>query len=174
MAMHGWAPWVPTANEKLANLYWPSRKRSPKWPVVLVMLKKWRGTTEKRSGVLCPPLSNSFWHHWFLLLTYFLAYLLTSLSCITDTCDFQESMLNGRIEPTGAVEGFTVDVGASGSFCPKHISLPVAAFFFTLSDDNAPSPYLVHERSLFITVSLLKSLCRVLVRVYVQFYYFHC
>lgn len=55
----------------------------------------------------------------------------------------QESMLNGRIEPTGAVEGFTVDIGASGSFCPKHITLPVAAFFFTLSDDNAPSPYLV-------------------------------
>jgi len=52
-------------------------------------------------------------------------------------------MLNGRIEPTGAVEGFTVDIGASGSFCPKHITLPVAAFFFTLSDDNAPSPYLV-------------------------------
>jgi len=52
-------------------------------------------------------------------------------------------MLNGRIEPTGAVEGFTVDIGASGSFCPKHVTLPVAAFFFTLSDDNAPSPYLV-------------------------------
>jgi len=52
-------------------------------------------------------------------------------------------MLNGRIEPTGAVEGFTVDIGASGSFCPKHVILPVAAFFFTLSDDNAPSPYLV-------------------------------
>jgi len=53
-------------------------------------------------------------------------------------------MLNGRIEPTGAVEGFTVDIGASGSFCPKHVILPVAAFFFTLSDDNAPSPYLVN------------------------------
>jgi len=56
-------------------------------------------------------------------------------------------MLNGRIEPTGAVEGFTVDVGASGSFCPKHVILPVAAFFFTLSDDNAPSPYLVSDAS---------------------------
>jgi hypothetical protein len=42
------------------------------------------------------------------------------------------------------VNGFTVDIGASGSFCPQHITLPVTAFFFSLSDDNAPSPYLGH------------------------------
>ena len=59
--------------------------------------------------------------------------------CVTS----QESLLNGRIEPCGAVEGFAVDIGASGSFCPKHITLPVQAFFFKLSEDNAPSPYLV-------------------------------
>lgn len=52
-------------------------------------------------------------------------------------------MLNGRIEPSGVVDGFTVDISASGSFCPKHVTLPVTAFFFSLSDDNAPSPYLV-------------------------------
>jgi Domain of unknown function (DUF4210) len=52
-------------------------------------------------------------------------------------------MLNGRIEPSGVVEGFTVDISASGSFYPKHVTLPVTAFFFSLSDDNAPSPYLV-------------------------------
>ena len=56
---------------------------------------------------------------------------------------FQESLLNGRIEPSGVVEGFTAEIGASGSFCPKHVTLPVTAFFFNLSDDNAPSPYLV-------------------------------
>ena len=56
---------------------------------------------------------------------------------------FQESMLNGRIEPVGVVDGFTVEIGAGGSFCPKHVTLPVAAYFFQLSDDNAPSPYLV-------------------------------
>ncbi|KAL3885027.1 hypothetical protein ACJMK2_025126 [Sinanodonta woodiana] len=58
--------------------------------------------------------------------------------------NFEESVLNGRIEPVGVVEGFTVEVGAGGSFCPKHVLLPVAAYFFQLSDDNAPSPYLGH------------------------------
>ena len=52
-------------------------------------------------------------------------------------------MLNGRIEPVGVVDGFTVEIGAGGTFCPKHVTLPVAAYFFQLSDDNAPSPYLV-------------------------------
>lgn len=51
--------------------------------------------------------------------------------------------MNGRIEPIGVVDGFTCDIGAGGSFCPKHVSLPVTAYFFQLSDDNAPSPYLV-------------------------------
>ena len=55
----------------------------------------------------------------------------------------QESLLNGRIEPVGVVEGFTADIGASGDFCPKHIQADVTAYFFSLSDDNAPSPYLV-------------------------------
>ena len=55
----------------------------------------------------------------------------------------QESLLNGRIEPCGVVDGFTVELGASGSFCPKHVTLPVTAYFFKLSEDNAPSTYLV-------------------------------
>uniref|UniRef100_K1PH18 Atos-like conserved domain-containing protein n=1 Tax=Magallana gigas TaxID=29159 RepID=K1PH18_MAGGI len=58
--------------------------------------------------------------------------------------NFEESVLNGRIEPIGVVDGFTCDIGAGGSFCPKHVSLPVTAYFFQLSDDNAPSPYLGH------------------------------
>jgi len=58
--------------------------------------------------------------------------------------NFEESLINGRIEPSGVVEGFTVDIGASGSFCPRHVTLPVTSFFFSLSDDNAPSPYLGH------------------------------
>lgn len=58
--------------------------------------------------------------------------------------NFEESVLNGRIEPIGVVEGFTAEIGAGGSFCPKHITLPVTAYFFQLSDDNAPSPYLGH------------------------------
>ncbi|KAL5019548.1 hypothetical protein ScPMuIL_002440 [Solemya velum] len=58
--------------------------------------------------------------------------------------NFEESILNGRIEPVGVVEGFIAEIGAGGKFCPKHIVLPVTAYFFQLSDDNAPSPYLGH------------------------------
>jgi hypothetical protein len=46
-------------------------------------------------------------------------------------------VLNGRIEPVGVVEGFKAEIGAGGRFCPKHITLPVTAYFFQLSDDNA-------------------------------------
>ncbi|KAL9985842.1 hypothetical protein ACROYT_G008291 [Oculina patagonica] len=56
--------------------------------------------------------------------------------------NFEESVLNGRMEPLGTVEGFTAELGASGCFCPAHVTLPVKAYFFSLSDDNAPSPYL--------------------------------
>ncbi|KAJ8311373.1 hypothetical protein KUTeg_010728 [Tegillarca granosa] len=58
--------------------------------------------------------------------------------------NFEESVLNGRIEPVGVVEGFKAEIGAGGAFCPKHLKLPVTAYFFQLSDDNAPSPYLGH------------------------------
>ncbi|CAG2184982.1 Protein FAM214A [Mytilus edulis] len=63
--------------------------------------------------------------------------------------NFEESVLNGRIEPIGVVEGFTAEIGAGGSFCPKHITLPVTAYFFQLSDDNAPSPYLLDTIELY-------------------------
>ena len=56
----------------------------------------------------------------------------------------QESVLNGRLEPVGHVEGFTVEVGASGTFCPPHIVLPVNAAFYSLQDNHGgTSPYLV-------------------------------
>ncbi|KAK7469658.1 hypothetical protein BaRGS_00036328, partial [Batillaria attramentaria] len=73
-------------------------------------------------------------------------FLSTSAPASTNSLlgNFEESILNGRLEPAGMVDGFTVDVGASGSFCPRHLSLPVTAYFFHLSDDNAPSPYLGH------------------------------
>jgi len=86
-------------------------------------------------------------------------------------------MLNGRLEPCGFVEvralhiffdvsvqyltttdtfycalfqGFTAEIGASGSFCPRHLKLPVTAAFFSLSDDGGPSPYLVSATPLSI------------------------
>ncbi|XP_029663913.1 protein FAM214A [Formica exsecta] len=58
---------------------------------------------------------------------------------------FEESALNGRLEPVSTVHGFTAELGASGSFCPKHQKLPVTVFFYTLGDnDKVSTPYLAH------------------------------
>ncbi|XP_023248503.1 protein FAM214A isoform X2 [Copidosoma floridanum] len=58
---------------------------------------------------------------------------------------FEESALNGRLEPVSTVHGFAAEIGASGSFCPKHRKLPVTVFFYTLGDnDKVSSPYLAH------------------------------
>uniref|UniRef100_A0A3B1IUB8 Atos homolog protein A n=1 Tax=Astyanax mexicanus TaxID=7994 RepID=A0A3B1IUB8_ASTMX len=56
--------------------------------------------------------------------------------------NFEECVLNYRLEPLGTVEGFTAEVGASGSFCPSHMTFPVDVSFYSVSDDNAPSPYM--------------------------------
>lgn len=56
--------------------------------------------------------------------------------------NFEECVLNYRLEPLGTVEGFTAEVGASGTFCPSHMTLPVDVLFYSVSDDNAPSPYM--------------------------------
>ncbi|KAM3663403.1 atos homolog protein A isoform 2-T2 [Ammospiza maritima maritima] len=63
----------------------------------------------------------------------------TSLSLLGN---FEESVLNFRLDPLGVVEGFTAEVGASGVFCPTHMTLPVEVSFYSVSDDNAPSPYM--------------------------------
>lgn len=58
----------------------------------------------------------------------------------------QESILNGRLEACGYVEGFTAELAASGSFCPPHITLPVVAAFYSLHDNHGgTSPYLVSD-----------------------------
>lgn len=64
------------------------------------------------------------------------------------TC--QECVLNYRLEPLGLVDGFTAEVGASGSFCPSHLTLPVDVSFYSVSDDNAPSPYMVNICNWFV------------------------
>ncbi|XP_036390957.1 protein FAM214A-like [Megalops cyprinoides] len=56
--------------------------------------------------------------------------------------NFEECVLNYRLEPLGTVEGFMAEVGASGTFCPSHMTLPVDVSFYSVSDDNAPSPYM--------------------------------
>ena len=58
--------------------------------------------------------------------------------------NFEESVLNGRLEPVSTVEGFTAEVGASGSFQPRHTTFPVTVFFYTLCENSSvASPYLV-------------------------------
>ncbi|XP_017784073.1 PREDICTED: protein FAM214A isoform X2 [Nicrophorus vespilloides] len=58
---------------------------------------------------------------------------------------FEESVLNGRLEPVSTVHGFKAELGASGSFVPRHLVVPVTVFFYTLGDnDKVSSPYLGH------------------------------
>lgn len=40
-----------------------------------------------------------------------------------------------------------MELGASGAFCPPHLTLPLTTLFFNLSDDNSPSPYFVSNPS---------------------------
>lgn len=58
----------------------------------------------------------------------------------------QESILKGRFAPSGRIEGFTAEIGASGSYCPQHVTLPVDVTYFDISEHSAPSPFLVHGR----------------------------
>ena len=74
----------------------------------------------------------------------FVYYQVKQAHCIFNS---QESVLNGRLEPASIVNGFTAEIGASGTFCPKHKTLPVTVFFYALQDldkgDKISSPYLV-------------------------------
>lgn len=68
---------------------------------------------------------------------------------------FEESALNGRLEPVSTVHGFTAELGASGSFCPKHRKLPVTVFFYTLGDnDKVSTPYLVRTSCILYCIFL--------------------
>jgi hypothetical protein len=55
---------------------------------------------------------------------------------------FEESLLNGRLNPVGIVDGFYAEIGASGSFFPEHATLPVNTAFYQVCEDVAASPYL--------------------------------
>uniref|UniRef100_A0A8B9FWD2 Atos homolog protein B n=1 Tax=Amazona collaria TaxID=241587 RepID=A0A8B9FWD2_9PSIT len=56
--------------------------------------------------------------------------------------NFEESILKGRFAPSGRIEGFTAEIGASGSYCPQHATLPVDVTYFDVSEHSAPSPFL--------------------------------
>jgi hypothetical protein len=59
-------------------------------------------------------------------------------------CNFEESALNGRLEPVSSIDGFKLQLAVSGSFSVPHTIIPVTTYFFDVSDDNAPSLYLGH------------------------------
>nr|XP_034956668.1 protein FAM214B isoform X2 [Zootoca vivipara] len=54
----------------------------------------------------------------------------------------KESILKGRFPPAGRIEGFTAEIGASGSYCPQHATLPVEVTYFDIAEHSAPSPFL--------------------------------
>ncbi|XP_075302904.1 atos homolog protein B-like [Opisthocomus hoazin] len=56
--------------------------------------------------------------------------------------NFEESILKGCFAPSGRIEGFTAEIGASGSYCPQHAILPVVVTYFDISEHSAPSPFL--------------------------------
>ncbi|KAF0034181.1 hypothetical protein F2P81_014247 [Scophthalmus maximus] len=56
--------------------------------------------------------------------------------------NFEESILKGRFSPSGQIEGFTAEIGASGSYCPQHVTLPVQVTYYDISEQSAPSPFL--------------------------------
>ncbi|KAI1731659.1 chromosome segregation during meiosis domain-containing protein [Ditylenchus destructor] len=59
-------------------------------------------------------------------------------------CNFEESALNGRLEPVNNVEGFRLQIAVTGSFHVAPITLPVTTFYFSSDGDEAPSLYLGH------------------------------
>ncbi|XP_041436622.1 LOW QUALITY PROTEIN: protein FAM214B-like [Xenopus laevis] len=65
-------------------------------------------------------------------------------SCISRPLlgNFEESILKGRFPPSGHIEGFTAEIGASGSYCPQHVTLPVQVTYFHISEHSVPSPFL--------------------------------
>ncbi|XP_075864936.1 atos homolog protein B isoform X3 [Microcebus murinus] len=65
--------------------------------------------------------------------------------------NFEESLLRGRFAPSGHIEGFTAEIGASGSYCPQHVTLPVTVTFFDVSEQNAPAPFLTVVKMFLVT-----------------------
>ncbi|TRY55657.1 hypothetical protein DNTS_008849 [Danionella cerebrum] len=56
--------------------------------------------------------------------------------------NFEESILKGRFTPSGRIEGFTAEIGASGAYIPRHVTLPVQVTYYDTSEHSTHSPFL--------------------------------
>ncbi|VDN03253.1 unnamed protein product [Thelazia callipaeda] len=63
-------------------------------------------------------------------------------SCNGLLCNFEESALNGRLEPVTSLDGFSLQIAASDTAHSPHLTLPATTLFFSMPDDEAPSPFL--------------------------------
>ncbi|KAG8200141.1 hypothetical protein JTE90_018926 [Oedothorax gibbosus] len=59
--------------------------------------------------------------------------------------NFEESILRGCLPVVNNVKGFHAEIGASGSFCPSHLTLPADVSFYELGHSNQGTfPYVAH------------------------------
>uniref|UniRef100_A0A1Q3F5A3 Atos-like conserved domain-containing protein n=1 Tax=Culex tarsalis TaxID=7177 RepID=A0A1Q3F5A3_CULTA len=58
----------------------------------------------------------------------------------------EESLLQRRIVPKFQVADFKVLLGASGSFCPTQLTIPVASYFYELPGQHLSTPYVCELR----------------------------
>uniref|UniRef100_A0A182Q0D8 Atos-like conserved domain-containing protein n=1 Tax=Anopheles farauti TaxID=69004 RepID=A0A182Q0D8_9DIPT len=58
----------------------------------------------------------------------------------------EESLLQRRLEPKFQVADFKVLLGASGSFCPTQLTIPVASYFYELPGQHLTTPYVCELR----------------------------
>ncbi|XP_055636187.1 protein Atossa isoform X2 [Toxorhynchites rutilus septentrionalis] len=58
----------------------------------------------------------------------------------------EESLLQRRITPKFQVADFKVLLGASGSFCPTQLTIPVASYFYELPGQHLTTPYVSELR----------------------------
>ncbi|EDV25267.1 uncharacterized protein TRIADDRAFT_55128 [Trichoplax adhaerens] len=55
--------------------------------------------------------------------------------------NFEESVLNNRLESSGRIQGFKLTLSVVGSSA-QIVTLPMNTFYYNVSDNKAPSPYL--------------------------------
>ncbi|XP_058056832.1 uncharacterized protein LOC131208198 [Anopheles bellator] len=58
----------------------------------------------------------------------------------------EESLLQRRLSPKYQVADFKVLLGASGSFCPTQLTIPVASYFYELPGQHLTTPYVCELR----------------------------